>query len=260
MVRFDTYNASAHLVRQLEYSGVASVTHDGGDNVLVELRSGHEISIHLIETRLPLYEIRLNLSESGAAKIHSLFIVWSAMFLPDDNELFVPEEWMMSLVKLYGGKLYAFDVYGKDIRIFATYFEQVDPTHFRVRFGDDIDVTQLGIAEVSLTIPELSGTWLIADFAGIIPPRKRAQPENKARHQHQNAHHHGRRAQTRPPETPWEILGVTKSTKREEVKRAFRRLARRYHPDLNTSPDATNQMQRLNVAYQAVLRDLGEES
>ncbi|MBK8134484.1 MAG: J domain-containing protein [Chloroflexi bacterium] len=259
MVRFDTYNASAHLVRQLENSGVATVTHDGGDNVLVELKTGHEISIHLIETRLPLYEIRLNLTESGEADIHSLFIVWSAMFLPDDNELFVPEAWMMALVKLYGGKLYAFDVYGKDIRIFATYFEKVDATHYRVRFGDDVDVTRLGVEQVSLSIPELAGTWLIADFAGVVPPRKRPQTDHKTHFHQQNAHHHARRAPTRPPETPWEILGVAKSARRDEVKRAFRKLARRLHPDLNTAPDATHQMQRLNVAYQAVLRELGED-
>lgn len=257
MVRFDTYNASAHLVRQLESSGVATVTHDGADNVLVELRSGHQISIHLIETRLPLYEIRLMLTESREADIHTLFIVWSSMFLPDDNELFVPEPWMLSLVDLYGGKLYAFDVYGKDIRIFATYFEQVSGTEFRVHYGEDINVTRLGVGVAKMKNPELAGTWLIADFAGVVPPtRKRPQAEAK---QHYHAPG-GKRHHAVKAETPWDILGVAKTAKRDEIKKAFRKLARRYHPDLNTSPDATHQMQRLNVAYQAALRELGEET
>lgn len=138
---------------------------------------------------------------------------------------------MMALVKLYGGKLYAFDVYGKDIRIFATYFEKVDTTHYRVRFGDDVDVTRLGVEQVSLSIPEKpAGTWLIADFAGVVPPRKRPQTDHKTHFHQQNAHHHARRAPTRPPETPWEILGVAKSARRDEAKRAFRKLARRLHP------------------------------
>jgi hypothetical protein len=254
MVRFDTYNASAHLVRQLESSGVASVTHDGGDNVLVELHSGEEISIHLIETRIPPYEIRLNLEEGRASAIHSLFIVWSAMFLPEDNELYKPEPWMLALIALYGGKLYAFDVYGKDIRIFPVYFEPAAAQHYHVRYGDDINVTALGVGKVTLTLPVIAGTWLIADFAGSAPPRKRAQSD--AKHHH---HHHGRRSAVKPPETPWEILGVPKSTKREDIKRAYRKLARYYHPDLNPSPDATHMMQKLNVAYNAILRELGEE-
>lgn len=262
MVRFDTYNASAHLVRQLESSGVATVTHDGGDNVLVELRNGHEVSIHLIETRLPPYEIRLNLSESGEAGIHSLFIVWSAMFLPDDNELFVPEEWLMALLALYGNKLYAFDVYGKDIRIFATYFERIDNEHYRVTFGDDIDVTQLGVTQATINMPSLTGTWLIADFTGIVPPRKR--PTSSAKQQtrqqsRQQGHHHGKRAPARPPESPWDILGIAKNARHDEVKQAFHQLARRYHPDLNTSPEATHQMQRVNVAYQAILREMKDD-
>src|SRR5690606_17014683 len=111
---------------------------------LVELHSGEEISIHLIETRIPPYEIRLNLEEGRAAGIHSLFIVWSAMFLPEDNELYKPEPWMLALIALYGGKLYAFDVYGKDIRIFPVYFEPANTQHYHVRYGADINVTALG--------------------------------------------------------------------------------------------------------------------
>jgi DnaJ-domain-containing protein 1 len=254
MVRFDTYNASAHLVRQLESSGVASVTHDGGDNVLVQLHTGEEISIHLIETRIPPYEIRLNLEEGRAASIHSLFIVWSAMFLPEDNELYRPEPWMLALIALYGGKLYAFDVYGKDIRIFPVYFEPANAQHYHVRYGVDINVTSLGVGQVTLTLPVVAGTWLIADFAGSAPPRKRVHSDTKHHH-----HQHGRRAAVRPPETPWEILGIPRSTKREDIKRAYRKLARSYHPDLNPSPDATHMMQKLNVAYNAILRELGEE-
>lgn len=91
--------------------------------MLVELAGGHNVSIHLIETRIPPYEIRLNLQDNGIAEIHTLFIVWGAMFLPDDGKLFRPDPWMLALVMLYGGKLYAFDVYGKDIRIFPTFFD-----------------------------------------------------------------------------------------------------------------------------------------
>ncbi|MBC6957173.1 MAG: J domain-containing protein [Chloroflexi bacterium] len=251
MVRFDTYNASAHLVRQLEASGTATVSHDGGDNMLVELAGGHNVSIHLIETRIPPYEIRLNLQDNGIAEIHTLFIVWGAMFLPDDGKLFRPDPWMLALVMLYGGKLYAFDVYGKDIRIFPTFFDPAASGLYRVRYGGDIDVTRLGISESTMVYPELRGTWKIADFEGIVPPRRK--------HRADHARSHRRHHTLKHVETPWEILGVGRSAKREEVKHAYRKLARHYHPDLNRSPDATRMMQKVNLAYQAMLRELGDD-
>jgi curved DNA-binding protein len=42
----------------------------------------------------------------------------------------------------------------------------------------------------------------------------------------------------------------------ETVKVAYRRMARRYHPDLNPSPDATAQMQAINEAYERIMERL----
>ena len=250
MVRFDTYNASAHLVRQLEASGVATVSHDGGDTVLVELTSGHEVSIHLIETILPIYELKLNLVENAEDDIYSLFVLWGDMFLHHDGETFQPDPWMLALITLYGGKLYAFDVYGKDIRIFPAYFEPMDAQSYRVHYGADIDVTRLGCDSTEMRYPNLTGTWLIADFTGATPPLKRAKKSDDAKTS--KTTHRARR------ETAWEVLGIAKTTQRDEVKRAYRRMARRYHPDLNHSPEAHDLMQKLNTAYQRILVELGE--
>ncbi len=45
------------------------------------------------------------------------------------------------------------------------------------------------------------------------------------------------------------ILGVPPSASTEAIKLAYRRLARRYHPDLNTEPSAQARMQDINWAY-----------
>jgi molecular chaperone DnaJ len=52
----------------------------------------------------------------------------------------------------------------------------------------------------------------------------------------------------------YEILGVSRTASKDELKQSFRRLARQYHPDVNNSPDAEERFKELNEAY-AVLSD-----
>ena len=53
----------------------------------------------------------------------------------------------------------------------------------------------------------------------------------------------------------WQVLGVEPGAEPEELKRAFRQQARRWHPDLNDNdPSAEERFKRLNEAY-AVLSD-----
>jgi len=49
-------------------------------------------------------------------------------------------------------------------------------------------------------------------------------------------------------------LGVARDAPAEEVKKAYRKLARKYHPDVSKEPDAEKRMKELNEAY-AVLSD-----
>ncbi|HEX7567784.1 MAG TPA: molecular chaperone DnaJ [Anaerolineaceae bacterium] len=52
----------------------------------------------------------------------------------------------------------------------------------------------------------------------------------------------------------YETLGVGRSATPEELKAAFRNLARKYHPDINKEPDAEDKFKEMNEAY-AVLSD-----
>lgn len=56
------------------------------------------------------------------------------------------------------------------------------------------------------------------------------------------------------PRDYYEVLGVPKSASNEDLKAAFRRLARQYHPDVNKSVDAEERFKEINEAY-AILSD-----
>jgi curved DNA-binding protein len=52
----------------------------------------------------------------------------------------------------------------------------------------------------------------------------------------------------------YDILGVKRDATADEIKKAFRKLARKYHPDVSKEPDAQMRMQEINEAN-AVLSD-----
>ncbi|MER5377458.1 J domain-containing protein [Streptomyces sp. NPDC002553] len=52
----------------------------------------------------------------------------------------------------------------------------------------------------------------------------------------------------------YEVLGVPRDVDKDEIQRAFRKLARRYHPDVNKDPAAEERFKEINEAF-SVLSD-----
>ena len=48
---------------------------------------------------------------------------------------------------------------------------------------------------------------------------------------------------------PYEILNISRNASKEEIKRAYKRLAKKYHPDRNKSIEAEEIFKRVNWAY-----------
>ena len=51
----------------------------------------------------------------------------------------------------------------------------------------------------------------------------------------------------------YSILGVDPSATVDDIRRAFRQLARKYHPDVNPDPDAEERFHEINTAYQVLM-------
>lgn len=50
--------------------------------------------------------------------------------------------------------------------------------------------------------------------------------------------------------SPYDTLGVSKTASSDEIKKAYRRLARKYHPDINKEPGAEEKFKEINAAYE----------
>ena len=52
----------------------------------------------------------------------------------------------------------------------------------------------------------------------------------------------------------YKIIGVDRDATQDEIKRAYRKLARKFHPDVSKEPDAEARFKELGEAYE-VLKD-----
>jgi molecular chaperone DnaJ len=53
----------------------------------------------------------------------------------------------------------------------------------------------------------------------------------------------------------YEVLGVQRNADVKEIKKEFRKLARKYHPDMNPEdPDAENKFKEVAEAFEAIQR------
>jgi molecular chaperone DnaJ len=50
----------------------------------------------------------------------------------------------------------------------------------------------------------------------------------------------------------YEVLGIDRSASQDEIKKAYRQMARQFHPDVSDAPDAETRFKELNEAYEVL--------
>src|SRR5699024_4396196 len=53
----------------------------------------------------------------------------------------------------------------------------------------------------------------------------------------------------------YDVLGVSKDASKAEIKKAFRKLARKYHPDVSKEENAEEKFKEINEAYETLYDD-----
>lgn len=228
--------------------------------------SGVVVHIHLIDEAIKPNKVRRILEWATDHGIPSLFIL-NAALLPRDGERVEPDKWFVVFQTLVNDRAYAYRILDGQPIIQPVQFKTYTRTLLETSYGDPLPIEQIRHFRSTVRHPNLKGYWLVADFesdrSSNLPPIRRADytsyqqympPPPPPRPEGSSAD----RAASRIPKTPldrcYELLGVSRSADREQVKSAFRRLAFQTHPDVSAlpKPEAEARFRLLSEAYETI--------
>lgn len=244
-MRHETYYAGEVLLNRIRQSGALKrVLHDGGDIILWEHANGQRISIHLIESGIPLYEIRKTLQANTRDGVYTLFLLWAAMMLPEHGKLYRMDDWMEAFLTLGGGRVYGYDILDSHVYLFSVFLHGEGNVR-RAEWGYPVRAGYLETLGLDGGVVGLTDAVWVARFE---------QPRISAEDVLANAQ------PMSELDAAYALLGVTPADDAESVRQAYYVLARKYHPDANPSDAATEAMQKINAAYARIMALLGKPS
>jgi hypothetical protein len=218
-------------LREIGHTRALRVLDEGAVLVSLDQRTFDEdIAIYLLAGELSLDFIKKSLNGNTRADIHTLFIVALELITPEGKTARMSDG-LRLLLEVYGGVVYTYTLTEDGLAITPLH---IDPQG-TVRHGQAVNLADLGGDYAALDSPYIRGVRKIASFTN----RRFHTPATKNRHD--------------PLNSAYELLEVPRSASLKEIKRAYRKKARQYHPDTNKSPDATALMQTINEAYEKIL-------
>jgi hypothetical protein len=257
----DSLYIAAHQLKQSESLKSVRVMDDRF--LLLQTVSGDLIVIYLINVELSLSDIKKALTDNTAQNIFTLFVI-SADLIPADGQTVEFMSYLKALHTIYHEKIYVYRADEHGIVIFPVHFRpQSQGADYQAIYRSPIDLRHLMVEHIETGYP-VNGFWATAHFKQKVDnaPDSQSQrrPFDDFFHQQYEKREQGHSGSSRKSaknlslRRHYQILGITLHATEEEIRGAYRQLARQYHPDLNTAPSAKERMQEINLAYREIMR------
>lgn len=252
-----TFNAVADVRRASTEPDPTTIFQDHQADIVVETWMGARLYVYVVDVEPKVRDLRAVLRQNTQNSIGTLFVLHHAL-LPSDNAIVKTTDWQEALFSLNDQWIYAYfdQDAGEGYRLgqvhFAptTYAEEYRCWHLRNFTIESVVVRQ------RLLESALKGQWAVGDIASV---------QFKRRIQHERVHQrfHYSTQKTQPPKARelqdrldayYQMLGVERNASEKDVKRAFRQMALRYHPDVSAlpRPEAERRIKELLEAYEVI--------
>jgi len=206
------------------------------DAILVKMELDEVIAIYYVDQNLSIPAIKKAFNTNTQRDIHTLFILSQAI-LPLNGATAAPSDALALLLEIYNGKVYAARTLGQ-VSIFPVYVDAL----YRVTYGAPVDLNDLSGDYALIESGHMQGIRHIADFE-----RSYYHPESFSGASVATMQRH-------PLQQFYDVLGITSDAPEDAIKKAYREKAHQNHPDRDPSPDATKRMQRINEAYDEIMK------
>lgn len=268
-----TRNWLRQQVKQLPSVRTAHPHRDGEADLIIRTWVGMSAKVYLLDGIPNLRALRRVLHEN-TNNYHqaTLFVVHHALMPPDTKRL-RPDDWMHALHELNSERIYTYlpDQAG----IQQVHFDYLpDGIEREAWHGGWITLEKLRVLTVTAKTRPLRGQWIMADFGPNPYWRKSEQRAERLRQRWQRrgpqdftwthydmggmpggaTNEDLQRAHMSELERSFDILGLSLEASQADVKAAFRKLARRYHPDVSDldTQEAQARFQEINIAYETI--------
>lgn len=246
-------------------------------DIVVKMWAGVVIHIHIIDEPIKINKVRRIIESATDSGIPVLFLLEASLMPPPKTKI-ATDLWFVPFQSLVADRLYCYRVTENKPVIFPVQFRPYSRIELEVSYGAPLAISQIQHSRVSVRQSALKGFWLLADFesdpSANAPPIRRTDYSSYQytgpRTSFQDLPHWEKipgsdKGNTTPPpnvnlpqksklELAYEVLGVTTSATREEVKAIFRKLAFEVHPDVSTlpKPEAEARFKVLTEAYEFI--------
>lgn len=259
---------------------------DGADLVVLAW-SGVKLHVRLIDEPLKPRGLKRILQEATNVGTNTMFLL-DTKFVADDGKRMNVPEWLHAFHALSPERVYCYRQGKAGLEIFQVHFEPTNTAdQWQMWHGPNVPLERLRFHRVNVKSPRsLKGDWLVGDFGShafwkntTYRNYRYRQDRNASRNRntswqdwstyqtwsgtydYQRSHNgngNGRGIPTGPLQehldTCYRILGIQSATNQEDAKKAFRKLAIRFHPDTSDLPqaEAEEKFRAINAAYEYI--------